>query len=104
MIPSFNNPMAALNQYMPNWNGAASNFMDSVKTGGISTTLNTPQFKPTLMQQLTGYTDKNGIKTDGWGGLALGGASALGGAFMGMKQYGMAKKQLAESQRPFDMN
>lgn len=40
----------------------------------------------------------------GWGGLALGGASALMNAFMGMKQYGLAKDQLAEGRRQFDLN
>ena len=40
----------------------------------------------------------------GWGGLALGGAQALGSLFMGMKQYGLAKKSLEESKRQFQMN
>jgi hypothetical protein len=40
----------------------------------------------------------------GWGGLALGGASALANAYFGMKQYGLAKKQLAEGKRQFDLN
>lgn len=85
MIPTFNSPMASLHKYVPNWNA-------------------TPQYEPTMLQQITGYTDKDGIKTEGWGGLALGAASALGGAFMGMKQYGVAKQQLAESKRQFDVN
>jgi hypothetical protein len=40
----------------------------------------------------------------GWGGLAVGAGSALMSGFMGMQQYGLAKKQLAESKRQFDMN
>lgn len=40
----------------------------------------------------------------GWGGMALDGASSLAKAFMGMKQYGLAKQQLAENQRQFDTN
>jgi len=52
-----------------------------------------------------GKTDmKTGIKTDGWGGMALGGLQALGGAFMGMKQYGLAKQQLSEGKRQFNLN
>lgn len=52
-----------------------------------------------------GSTDtKTGIKTDGWGGLALGGAQALMGGYLGMKQYGMAKSQLAEAKRQFNVN
>lgn len=40
----------------------------------------------------------------GWGGLALGAASALGNAWMGMKQYGLAKDSLKENRRQFDLN
>lgn len=40
----------------------------------------------------------------GWGGMALGGASTLASAFMGMQQYGLAKQQLAENKRQFDTN
>ena len=47
---------------------------------------------------------KNGIKTDGWGGMALGTVSGLMNAFMGMKQYGLAKKTLAHNKDVFDKN
>lgn len=40
----------------------------------------------------------------GWGGLALGAAGGLASSYMGMKQYGMAKKQLGEARRQFDLN
>jgi hypothetical protein len=40
----------------------------------------------------------------GWGGLAVGAGSALMNAFMGMKQYGLAKSQLAESRRRYDQD
>ena len=46
----------------------------------------------------------NGTRTDGWGGLALGAASSLLNGWMGMQQYGLAKKQLSEGKRQFDMN
>lgn len=45
-----------------------------------------------------------GIKQEGWGGLALGGAQALGNAWMGMQQYGLAKKQLAQQKKEFETN
>ena len=41
---------------------------------------------------------------NGWGGLALGGASGLASTIMGMKQYGLAKKSLAENKRQFQLN
>ena len=110
MIPSYSSPMASLNQYMPDWNTPRSGLLGMVDTSpNVAPPIARPvtaqaDFKPSFMQGLTGYTDQEGIKTDGWGGLALGAASALGGAFMGMKQYGMAKQQLSESKRQFDMN
>ena len=52
---------------------------------------------------MMGSTDPTtGAKTDGWGGMALGGISAGANLFMGMKQYGMAKDQLAESKRQYE--
>lgn len=54
---------------------------------------------------MLGSTDtETGIKTDGWGGLALGAAQGLGGAYLGMKQYGLAKDQFDESKRQFNVN
>jgi hypothetical protein len=40
----------------------------------------------------------------GWGGMALGGAQALGSTFLGMKQYGLAKQQLEQSKKEFELN
>lgn len=53
---------------------------------------------------LLGSTDKNGLRTDGWGGLALGGLSAASNMFMGMQQYKMAKETLANSKAQFERN
>ena len=39
----------------------------------------------------------------GWGGMALGAASGLASAFMGMKQYGLAKDTLAQNKQQFQM-
>lgn len=50
---------------------------------------------------------KTGMRQDGWGGLALGTVSALGNAYMGMKQYKMAEDQFKFKkgawQQEFDM-
>lgn len=48
------------------------------------------------------FFGKNGQQ--GWGNLALGAVSGIGGALMGMKQYGLAKDALAQSQAQFDKN
>ena len=49
-----------------------------------------------------GFLGKNGQQ--GWGNLALGALQGIGGAYMGMKQYGLAKDALAQSQAQFDKN
>ena len=59
---------------------------------------------PSFMQNMTGFTDANGIKTAGWGGMALGAAQGIGNLYMGMQQYGLAKKALAQSKEQFDKN
>ncbi len=40
----------------------------------------------------------------GWGGLALGAASALGNSWMGKKHYGLAKDSLKDHQRQYNQN
>lgn len=39
--------------------------------------------------------DKNGMETQGWGGMALGGLQGLGNLYLGLQQYGLAKDSLA---------
>jgi hypothetical protein len=51
-----------------------------------------------------GSTDANGLKTDGWGGLALGTATGLGGLYLGMQQYNLAKDALANNKAQFERN
>jgi hypothetical protein len=43
-------------------------------------------------------------KQQGWGTPAIGAASGLFNAWMGMKQYGLAKDQLSESKKQFGLN
>lgn len=52
-----------------------------------------------------GKTDlKTGIHTGGWAAPAAGLAQSVLNAFMGMKQFGLAKKALAENKRQFNLN
>lgn len=46
----------------------------------------------------------DGMQTQGWGGLALGGAQALGSLYMGMQQYNLAKDTLANNKAQFERN
>lgn len=49
-------------------------------------------------------TSADGIKTQGWGGMALQGIQGLGNSYMAMKQYGLAEDALKEQKRQFNTN
>lgn len=53
---------------------------------------------------ILGSTDANGVKTDGWGGLAVGAAGGLMNAYMGMKQYGLSKDIFENNKAQFERN
>lgn len=52
---------------------------------------------------MLGKTDENGAQ-QGWGGLALGAASGLANTYMGLKQYKLAKDDIKQNKREFDLN
>ena len=52
--------------------------------------------------QGTGFMGKDGQQ--GWGGLALGALNGIGSAYMGMKQYGLAKDSLQMQKDQFALN
>lgn len=58
--------------------------------------------EPSFMQMLTGYTDTQGNKINGIGGLGLGVAQGIGNIYMGMQDYGMKKKMFKQSQENFN--
>jgi len=47
---------------------------------------------------------KTGLKTDGWGGMALSAMQGIGSGILGMKQYGIAKDTLATNKANFERN
>lgn len=82
--------------------GAAPGWLDSFSNWGAG--VNDALRKSGVLGSIDA---KSGMRTEGWGGLALGTASALGNAYMGMKQYQMAKDQFnfkkGAWQQEFDM-
>lgn len=58
---------------------------------------------PNVMSNL-GSQGGAGSFLNNYGGLALGALQGVGNLFMGMQQYGMAKKALNESTRQFNVN
>ena len=62
-----------------------------------------PGSSPGFWDSMLGYSNKDGAQP-GWGGMALGAASALGNAWMGMKQYGLAQDMFKENKRQYNQN
>lgn len=109
--PRFN--MDWLNQYQQS--NTPSNFLDIGNTPMVDSTVNQTG------TQITPYTQSsaplsngtgggegglfgNMLGQDGWGNLALGGLKTGVGAYMGMKQLGMAKDQLDFQKKAFNKN
>ena len=61
-------------------------------------------FQPGFMDQLLGYRGADGTQFNGWGSTALGAANGLMSGFLGMKQLGLAKDQLAQGKKQFEIN
>lgn len=59
---------------------------------------------PSWWDSMLGYKNADGTSVNGWGGAAMGLIQGLGNAYMGMKQYGLAKDQLAFSKQAFERN
>lgn len=59
---------------------------------------------PSKWQNALGYTDDKGNKQGGYAGLALSGLNAGVSAYMGMKQYGLAKDTFKQNKKEFQMN
>lgn len=79
--------------------GAFTNIPDPTgsQTGGIANWMRS--------QGIIGSVDpKTGVKTDGYGGLALGAVTGLGSLYLGMQQYNLAKESLANSKAQFERN
>lgn len=76
--------------------GATAGFLGDESFGGMG--------KPTFGQSAFGFTDKNGVKTNGWAGAALGLGQGLLQGYQGMQQYGLAKKAFKEGQRQYNQD
>ena len=86
---------------------SAQTYNTSLNNFGSPTNLDPKSSSMLDLMKSSGFlatTDKNGLRTDGWGGLALGGLSAASNMFMGMQQYKMAKETLANSKAQFERN
>ena len=93
---------SSLSKYLPQY---------AQVNGGMpaASLVDSPNEAPFLsLERMLGKTtvDKNGaqIRDQGWGMPALQAATGAFNAWMGMKNYGLAKRQLAENQQQFGLN
>lgn len=103
---------------MRDWGSFSAPLLDSSQLSmpNFANTFGMPSFGQSPMANaggglgniLGGFLDstdtKTGIKTQGWGMPVIGAASGLMSGFLGMKQYGLQKKALAQSKKEFEMN
>lgn len=95
LAPSIMESNIAPASVMPSW---------AAGTGSLTTQANAPSGWSEFMRGMLGGRNADGSSDMGWGGMALGGVSALGNLYMGMKQYGLAKDQLSFQKSAFERN
>lgn len=88
----------------PQLGGSGLDYLSSLQVAPTS-------LSDSIMNSLKGFgggffdkTNAAGIKDQGWGSTALGVASGLGNAYLGMQQYGLAKDQLNFSKQQYETN
>ena len=97
------NTMLGANPELLKMNNAASysSTLSPIKAGQVSSG---GSLFGGLFDNFFDTTDPNGIKTQGWGGLALSGIQGLGNSYMAMKKFGLAEDALKEQKRQFNIN
>lgn len=98
-FPTENGPIASASR------ANAANYMANnplAGTGGGALATGRPDFFS--WDGMLGGKNADGTSFNGWGGAALGALQGIGSAYMGMKQYGLAKDQLAFSKDAFNKN
>lgn len=105
-------PMVAPSPYIPNYGLNApqqggSQFLPQL--GGVSNVGMPAVAQPAGMgAQFNEWLNSTGItgtkEAPGWGGMAMGAASGLASAFMGMKQYGLARDTLNQHKQEYAAN
>ena len=102
------NTMLAANPELLKMNNAASysSTLNPIKKGQVASggPLSGDSLFGGLFDNFFDTTDANGIKTQGWGGMAMSGLQGLGNSYMAMKQFGLAEDALKEQQRQFNIN
>ena len=95
-VPMFSQPVVP-----PDW---TSNAMQAAQGAGFGSGAAAMNGLPQINDMSKpGFLD-NFAGKDGWGNTAISGIGALASTFLGMKQYGLAKKTLEENKRQFQLN
>lgn len=106
------NPLPDLQSLLQPASGIGSAVSGLGSTSFLDNLQQTQSIDPGVMQQFgdwikqSGFLNstKDGITSQGWGAPALGLASGLASAWMGAKQYNLAKDSLAASKDQFAKN
>lgn len=108
--------MPQLNQFqLPDAPMADSSVMGvgQASTGYLPSGLSTGSYGPDMAGAGGGYMDSLGSffkgamgtkEAPGWGGMAMGAASGIASAYMGMKQYGLAKDTFEQHKAEYAAN
>lgn len=96
------NPLVTQNQAFTQQNPGAPAW-SGIPQVGFPTAGNGP-VPTSFWDGLLGKKNADGSQDLGWGGMALGAAQGLAGAYMGMKNYGLAKDSLEQGKKQFQMN
>lgn len=93
-----NNSYSPVSDYL----GSAPKLAAQVGAVGTGSAVARPDFLS--WDSFLGGKNADGTSSNGWGGAALGLIQGLGSAYMGMKQYGLARDQLQFSKDAFNKN
>lgn len=106
--PSVSNPLMFSNGNSPIDGAAPSNWMDAFTKQGAGVPnigADVPAGLPGNSMNTNWWDGWAGTKeAPGWGGMAMNGISGLASAFMGMKQYGLAKDTLNQHKAEYAAN
>ena len=90
---------AGVSQY-----GAAADLAGGAGLAGMAGAAGGDWFSGLFDNMLSKKDPITGLTSQGWGGLALGTAQSVMGAYQGMQQYGLAKKSFEEGKRRYNQD
>ena len=85
-------------------NSDALGYLSSVQSNPLTQATSSGWMSNDFMKGMLGGKDASGMQMQGWGMPALSAVQGIGNAWMGMKQYGLAKDQFNFTKEQFAKN